>query len=58
MNNILEEAKSIQNIIVKDRRYLHQCAEPGNNLPIKNGYSIGEDFLLNNHFFLFNCPFT
>ena len=38
MNNILKEAKEIQDIIVKDRRYIHQNAELGHNLPITSGY--------------------
>jgi hippurate hydrolase len=38
MNNILSEAKAIQDIIVKDRRYIHQNAELGHNLPITSAY--------------------
>lgn len=38
MNNILLEAKAIQNDIVKDRRYLHQNAEFGHDLPVTSAY--------------------
>lgn len=38
MNNIIEEAKKLQEVIVKDRRYLHQNAELGQNLPITTEY--------------------
>ncbi|MFA9424002.1 MAG: M20 family metallopeptidase [Sedimentibacter sp.] len=40
MKNILEEAKAIQKTIVKDRRYIHQNAEFGLNLPITSAYVI------------------
>ncbi len=38
MNSILEEAKALQDVIVKDRRYLHQNAELGHDLPITTAY--------------------
>lgn len=38
MNNILEEAKALQGVIVKDRRYLHQNAELGMDLPKTTAY--------------------
>jgi metal-dependent amidase/aminoacylase/carboxypeptidase family protein len=38
MNNILKEAKALQDVIVKDRRYLHQNAEFGHDLPITVAY--------------------
>jgi hippurate hydrolase len=40
MNNILEEAKSIQDSIVKDRRYLHENAELGLDLPKTTAYVV------------------
>ncbi|MEA4847769.1 MAG: M20 family metallopeptidase [Clostridiaceae bacterium] len=38
MNSILEEAKALQDVIVKDRRYIHQNAELGHDLPITVSY--------------------
>lgn len=38
MNNILEEAKALQDAIVKDRRYFHENAEVGHDLPITTEY--------------------
>lgn len=38
MNNILNEAKDLQESIVRDRRYIHQNAEIGHNLPITSAY--------------------
>ncbi|MGD9569893.1 MAG: M20 family metallopeptidase [Sedimentibacter sp.] len=38
MNNFLMEAKEIQDVIVNDRRYIHQNAELGHNLPITSAY--------------------
>ena len=40
MNKILDEAKAIQNEIITNRRYLHQYAELGNNLPITTKYVV------------------
>ncbi|WFA08867.1 M20 family metallopeptidase [Tissierella sp. Yu-01] len=40
MNKILQEAKLIQDEIVNNRRYLHQNAEIGQNLPITTKYII------------------
>ncbi len=40
MQNILEEAKAIQETIVKDRRYIHQNAEFGLDLPVTSAYVI------------------
>ncbi len=40
MNNILDEAKTLQEVIVKDRRYIHQNAELGHDLPITSEYVI------------------
>ncbi|MGB4440026.1 MAG: M20 family metallopeptidase [Sedimentibacter sp.] len=40
MDTILEEAKALQDTIVKDRRYLHQNAELGLDLPITSAYVI------------------
>ena len=38
MNNILEEARDLQEVIVKDRRYIHQNAELGHELPVTVAY--------------------
>lgn len=38
MSNILEEAKKLQDVIVRDRRYIHQNAELGLDLPITSAY--------------------
>jgi amidohydrolase len=38
MRNILEEAKTLQDIIVRDRRYIHQNAEVGQDLPVTTAY--------------------
>lgn len=38
MNNLLQSAKEISNNIIKDRHYLHQNAELGNDLPITTAY--------------------
>lgn len=38
MHSILEEAKALQAEIVKDRRYLHQNAELGHELPVTTAY--------------------
>ena len=38
MNNFLKEAKEIQEVIVKDRRYFHENAEVGYDLPITTEY--------------------
>jgi len=40
MSNILEEAKALQDTIVKDRRYIHQNAEFGLDLPVTSAYVI------------------
>ena len=40
MKNILAEAKAIQEQIVKDRRYIHQNAELGHDLPITTAYVV------------------
>ncbi len=40
MINILEEAKALQNIIVRDRRYIHQNAELGQDLPVTTAYVV------------------
>lgn len=40
MNNILEEAKLIQDEIVSNRRYLHQNAEIGQDLPATTEYIV------------------
>jgi len=40
MSNLLTEAKALQDIIVKDRRYIHQNAELGMNLPVTSAYVI------------------
>lgn len=40
MRNLLEEAKNLQETIVKDRRYLHQHAEVGMDLPITSAYIV------------------
>jgi len=38
MSNLLTEAKALQDIIVKDRRYIHQNAELGMDLPVTSAY--------------------
>jgi len=38
MSDLLTEAKALQDIIVKDRRYLHQNAELGMDLPVTSAY--------------------
>lgn len=38
MNSILEEARDLQEVIVKDRRYIHQNAELGHELPVTVAY--------------------
>ena len=40
MINILDEAKALQDIIVKDRRYIHQNAELGQDLPVTTAYVV------------------
>ncbi|MEL7648613.1 MAG: M20 family metallopeptidase [Sedimentibacter sp.] len=40
MNNTLQEAKALQESIVKDRRYIHQNAELGQNLPVTTEYVV------------------
>jgi hippurate hydrolase len=40
MSNLLTEAKALQDIIVKDRRYIHQNAELGMDLPVTSAYVI------------------
>jgi hippurate hydrolase len=40
MKNILEEAKALQESIVKSRRYLHQNAEFGDDMPITTEYVV------------------
>ena len=40
INNILEEAKVLQEVIVKDRRYIHQNAELGHDLPVTTEYVV------------------
>lgn len=42
MNTILMEAKAIQNDIVKDRRFLHQNAEFGHDLPKTTDYILSK----------------
>ncbi|HHZ03310.1 MAG TPA: amidohydrolase [Tissierellia bacterium] len=38
MNSLLKEAKALQEVIIKDRRYLHQHPELGMDLPITSAY--------------------
>ena len=38
MSNLLEEAKMLSDVIVKNRRYIHENAETHNNLPITTTY--------------------
>ena len=38
MRDLLTEAKALQDIIVKDRRYIHQNAELGMDLPVTSAY--------------------
>lgn len=40
MSNLLNEAKALQDEIIKDRRYLHQHAELGMDLPVTSAYII------------------
>ena len=40
MKNIIAEAKAIQDQIVNDRRYIHQNAELGHDLPITTAYVV------------------
>ena len=40
MSNLLTEAKALQGAIVKDRRYIHQNAELGMELPVTSAYVI------------------
>ena len=40
MSNLLTEAKALQDIIVKDRRYIHQNAELGMDLPVTSAYVV------------------
>ncbi len=40
MNKLLQEAKALQESIVKDRRYIHQNAELGHDLPITTSYVV------------------
>ncbi len=38
MSNLLEEAKMLSDVIIKNRRYIHENAETHNNLPITTAY--------------------
>lgn len=40
MSNLLKEAKALQEEIVKDRRYIHQNAELGMDLPVTSAYVV------------------